>query len=89
MKVVELGNNLMDIKHSLEETEVEKKVMLSMVERLKHDKVVYDLRKYRLEKELAYIQRQKQIILKENAGKMEEEDKTRKIHQKLIEHLES
>lgn len=70
MKVVELGNNLMDIKHSLEETEVEKKVMLSMVERLKHDKVVYDLRKYRLEKELTYIQRQKQIILKENAGKM-------------------
>jgi hypothetical protein len=43
---------------------VEKKIMLSMVERLKHDKVVYDLRKYKLEKEFTYIQKQKQIILK-------------------------
>lgn len=70
VKVQEMSHSLVDIKHSLEESEIEKKVMMSMVERLKHDKVVYDLRKYRLEKELAYIQRQKQIILKENAGKM-------------------
>jgi hypothetical protein len=40
------------------------------MERLKFDKVVYDLRKYKMEKELTYIQKQKQIILKENAGKL-------------------
>lgn len=68
---------------------MERKVILGMVERLKHDKVVYDLRKYKMEKELTYIQKQKQIILKENSGKMEEGDKTKKIHQKLLEHLQA
>jgi len=50
---------------------MDRKVLLSMTERLKSDKIVYDLRRYKLEKELTYIQKQKQIILKENAGKME------------------
>ena len=73
----------------VEESDMDRKVLLSMMERLKSDKIVYDLRRYKLEKELTYIQKQKQIILKENAGKMEEEDKTKKIHQKLLEHLQA
>jgi hypothetical protein len=85
--VQSLEENIESIKYDLEETEVEKKIMLGMVERLKSDKIVYDLRTYKLEKELTYIKKQKQIILRENAGKMEEEDKTKKIHHKLLEHL--
>jgi len=33
--------------------------------------------------------KQQQIILKENSGKMEEEDKTKKIYQKLLDHLQA
>jgi hypothetical protein len=80
-------DELQGVKALLEETDMEKKVMLNMVARLKSDKIVYDLRKFKLEKELLYIQKQKQIILKENAGKQEEEDKTRKVYTKLHEHL--
>ena len=54
----------------LEETDMDRKALISMMERLKSDRIVYDLRRYKLEKELSYIQKQKQIILKENAGKM-------------------
>lgn len=66
----DLDGGLQGIKLQLEESDMERKVLLAMMERLKHDKIVYDLRKYKMEKELTYIQRQKQIILKENAGKM-------------------
>jgi predicted nuclease with TOPRIM domain len=86
-KVQQLEDGLQGIKLQLEGAEVERKVMLGMADRLKSDKIVYDLRKYKLEKELAYIQKQKQIILKENAGRMEEGDRTKRIHQKLLEHL--
>ena len=34
----------------LEEADVEKKVMNSMIHRIKQDKVVYDLRKFNMEK---------------------------------------
>ena len=37
---------------------MEKKVMLSMISRLKSDKVVYDLRKYNMEKELEQIHKE-------------------------------
>jgi hypothetical protein len=88
-KVHNKEDELQGMKGLLEETEMEKKVMLNMVARLKSDKIVYDLRKFKLEKELVYIQKQKQIILKENAGKQEEEDKTRKVYTKLNEHLQA
>lgn len=84
-----LEEGLQAVRLQLEESETERKVLLGMAERLRSDRVVYDLRKHKLEKELQYIQRQKQIILRENAGKLEEEDKTRRIHQKLLEHLEA
>lgn len=58
------------MKLQLEESDMERKILIGMMERLKHDKIVYDLRKYKMEKELTYIQKQKQIILKENADKM-------------------
>ena len=52
------------MKLHLEETDTDRKVLISMMERLKSDRIVYDLRRYKLEKELSYIQKQKQIILK-------------------------
>lgn len=85
----DLEGDLQRIKLQLEESEMERKVLLAMMERLRHDKIVYDLRKYKMDKDLTYIQKQKQIILKENASKMEEEDKTKKIHQRLLEHLQA
>lgn len=41
---------LHDKKNLLEETSMQKKVLLNMRERLKWDKVVYDQRKFNLEK---------------------------------------
>jgi len=38
--------------------------MVNMIERIRSDKVVYDLRKFNLQKELVYVEKQKQIILK-------------------------
>lgn len=69
-RVQELEEGLTGIRLQLEESEMERKVLLGMMERLKFDKVVYDLRKYNLDKDLKYIQKQKQIILRENAGKL-------------------
>jgi hypothetical protein len=39
-------NSLNNIKFHLEECDIDKKIMLNMVSRLKSDKIVYDLRKY-------------------------------------------
>lgn len=40
------------MKLHLEEADIERKIMLNMVNRIKKDKVTYDLRKYNMEKEL-------------------------------------
>lgn len=41
------------------ETETQKKVLLNMRNRLKKDKVVYDQRKFNMEKELGFLSKQK------------------------------
>lgn len=41
---------LKKIKYTLEETETEKKILLNMMARIKSDKIVYDLRKFNMEK---------------------------------------
>ena len=40
------------MKLQLEEADIQRKIMQSMIGRLKKDKVVYDLRKYNMEKDL-------------------------------------
>lgn len=47
------------MKNLVEESEINRKVMLNIVERVKWDKIVYDLRKYNYEKDLKYIKIQK------------------------------
>jgi|JI6StandDraft_1071083.scaffolds.fasta_scaffold820832_1 hypothetical protein len=60
----------------LEETDIDKKVMQNMVSRLKQDKVVYDLRKFNMEKNLKQTGKVKEIILKDHEKQKEEDDRT-------------
>lgn len=86
-KVKKLEEDLQNFKNLGEEGETEKKVMLNMSTRLKSDKIVYDQRKYDLEKEHTSIAKTKAVILKENTSHHEEEDKTRKVYAKLSDHF--
>lgn len=56
--------------------------------RIKNDKVVYDQRKYDLEKELEYQRKQLNIFKKEGKDNWESEDRTTKIYDKLAMELE-
>lgn len=47
-RVQQLEDALQGIRLQLEESDMERKVMTSMTDRLKADKVVYDLRKYNM-----------------------------------------
>jgi hypothetical protein len=51
---------------------MEKKVMVNMTTRLKIDKIVYDQRKYDLEKEYTSVARTRGVILKESTSNHEE-----------------
>lgn len=73
----------------LEETDTDKKVMQNMINRLKNDKVVYDLRKFNMEKNLSQIGKFKGSIVKEHEKQKEEDDRTEKMKIKLINHLEA
>ncbi len=84
-----MEDELKDIKLKGEEGDTEKKVINNMVDRLKFDKIVFDQRKYVMESTLSFLKKQRQLILKENASKKEEEDRTKKVYQKMMEHLES
>ena len=72
-KVSELDSNLKAMKLQVEEADIEKKIMQNMISRIKKDKVVYDLRKYNMEKELEKTKKFKRLI-KEESTKMNEED---------------
>ena len=54
-----MTQELADKENLLEETSTQKKVLVNMVERLKWDKVVYDQRKFNLEKEESFLHKQK------------------------------
>lgn len=82
-----MEETLNKMKVSVEQCETEKKVMMNMVSRIKFDKIVYDQRKYNLEKQLVFIGKQQNIILKENSGTKEEDDRSKKVYQKLLQHL--
>lgn len=83
-KVKNMEEELKNIKVKGEEADMEKKVVSSMMERLKSDKIVFDQRKYIMEQNLRFIAKQKQIILKENSNMKEEEDKTKKVYERML-----
>ena len=62
--------------------------MHSMVSRLKSDKIVYDLRKYNMEKDLTQYSKFKEVIIKEHHKHKEENDKVEKVKHKFLSHLE-
>jgi hypothetical protein len=58
-------------------------------ERIKSDKVVYDQRKFNLEKELEHLRKQLKIFVKEGTGIHEETDRTSKVYDKLMKQLQA
>jgi hypothetical protein len=58
-------------------------------EKIKHDKIVYDQRKYDSEKELEHLRKQLKIFVKEGTGIHEETDRTTKVYDKLMKQLQS
>lgn len=81
--------NLAEKKGQLEDTIVEKKVMLNMEWRYRQDRVFFDQQKYDLEKELEYRRKQLNIFHKEGIENNEHGDRTVKIYQKLGEEIEN
>ena len=55
---------------------------------MKSDKLFYGEKKVNLEKELHHLSKTKEIIVRENTNNHEEEDKTKKVYNKLVEHFE-
>jgi hypothetical protein len=60
-----------------------------MREAIVHDKIVYDKKKYDLEKELHKIIFKSNSIKEANIHQGEEDDRTLKVYEKLISKLES
>ena len=75
-----LVDDLENKKKLLEESLMEKKVFLSMQQRLKSDKVVDDQRKFGLEKEHRFQKKHLDVFTKEGHEIGEASDKTNKIH---------
>ena len=60
-----------------------------MRKRLKADKVVYDQRKFDMEKELKFLKRQKEVIIIDKNDISESDDRTNKIYKKFINQLKA
>lgn len=71
------------------EAEVQKKVLLNMRTRLKEDKVVYDQRKFDMEKELKFLKKQKEVIGIDKNDISESDDRTVKVHKKFLNQLKA
>jgi hypothetical protein len=71
----------------VEEADIEKKVMLNMISRIKKDKVTYDLRKNNMEKELMKTFKFRHLIEEQQKKSREEDDKTEKMKSKLLSHV--
>lgn len=63
-----MEDNLYQTKLQFEETDWNKKILNMLAERIKHDKIVYDQRKFDLEKEHSHLKKQLKIFVKEGTG---------------------
>ena len=68
---------------------MQKKVLLGMRARLKTDKVVYDQRKFDMEKELKFLKKQKEVIVIDKTDMSEADDRTNKIYKKFLNQLKA
>lgn len=57
--------------------------------RLKTDKVVYDQRKFDMEKELKFLKKQKEVIVIDKTDMSEADDRTNKIYKKFLNQLKA
>lgn len=60
-----------------------------MADRFKADRVFSDQKKFTLEKELAFMKKQRKIILEEFKANSEEDDRTKKVFIKLLLQLQA
>lgn len=86
-KVSDLEKSLKDKILLLEETTMQKNVLLNMRKRLHFDKVVYDQRKFDLEKEFSFQNKQISVFQRDGFYVGEERDRTQKIRQKFLNEL--
>ena len=82
-----MDKKLKDIKLLFSETDTQKKVLSNMRDRLKHDKVVYDQRKFNMEKELKFLKKQKEVFVIDKTGMHESDDRTNKLYKKMLAQL--
>ena len=71
------------------EVDMQKKVLESMRNRLKKDKVVFDQRKFNQEKELRFLNKQKEVIVIDKTGLSENDDRTNKVCKKYLQQLQA
>lgn len=71
-----LEKNLEDKKILLEESIMQKKVLLNIRKRLHYDKVVYDQRKFDFEKEFSFQNKQISVFKRDGYFVGEERDRT-------------
>lgn len=61
--------------------------MSNMVSRLKTDRVVLDRQKYNKELEYSLMVRQRDMMRNEATAMKEQEDRTKKVYNKMLNHL--
>lgn len=66
---------------------MQRRVLESMRARLKADKVVYDQRKFDMEKELRFLKKQKEVITIDRTDISESDDRTNKVYKKFLNQL--
>ena len=57
--------------------------------RLKSDRIVYDQRKFDMEKQLRFIRKQKEVIVIDKTDINESDDRTVKIYKKFLNQLKA
>lgn len=57
--------------------------------RLKSDRIVYDQRKFDMEKQLRFIRKQKEVIVIDKTDISESDDRTVKIYKKFLNQLKA
>lgn len=85
----ELNDQLEKTKLLFIEAEIQKKVLLNMRSRLKADKIVYDQRKFNMEKEYRFLKKQREVMEIDKNDIHENDDRTSKIHRKFLHQLKA
>jgi chromosome segregation ATPase len=85
----ELERTIIDKRHQLDEATFENRSMVNIVHRIKHDKVVYDQRKFNFEKELEFLKKKLNIVKREEHSVGENADRAKKVFEKLASQLKT